>query len=193
MNISLKKQKKIRERLIEKLPEIIKARKLKKEIMEFLIETAFANLTEDERYIYENFPGLIDVYEGTSNLRITGEGFCENTINCRYYCWNNEYDSNEVFREAYFNPSYTKNTFDNLIESCPKLFRDNCSDILPLLNPTDQEKLKNKVNKFINYLIIAEKKLSKVSTIISSREINLSDIKKYSPKLYREIKLELLK
>ena len=193
MNLSLVKQKKIREIILDKLPEIIEARKLKKEIAETVVSIAKNSLTDDEKYIIEKHPGVISVYDSSSNIRIDGTGFVENDNDSicgySYYCWSNEYHSNEVFNEVYFNKGYKSNYFDEIFKDCPRLFSYCCKEVLDLVK-TEEEKdaLKKKVKKFIELIKISEKKMSKVNTIISAKEIGLRDIKEHSPKLYNIIK-----
>lgn len=196
MNISLVKQAKIRDRIMNQVPEIIEARKLKKEIAKILVNSAINSLSVHEKYMYENYPDLMISHAGVGHLYIDGTGFCDNPITKHsYWSWTREYSEKDVFDEVYFG-KYNRNKdlyeyFDKLFKGCPELFNGNCSNILDLVDEETKQLLKDLVTKFINCLREAEKKMSKVNKILTSKEIGLNDIKKYSPKLYNQIKLEL--
>ena len=195
MNISLIKQLKIRGRILDKIPEIIEARKLKKEIAKIIVTEAKKNLSECEKFMYENFPGIMMSYSDAGRICIDGSGFCDNPITNHSYwsSWSNEYNEQEIFKEVYFcKDKNCRDYYNNLFNGCPSTISYNCNNVLDIVSDeTIKQALKDLVTRFINCLREAEKKMSKINIIISSKEISLNDVKKYSPKLYKIIKLEL--
>ena len=193
MNISLVKQANIRGRILDKVPEIIEARKLKKEIAKIIVDEAKNNLSDSEKFMYENYPKIMMSHSGVGHLRVDGKGFCDKPItNYSYWSWTNVYSEGEVFKEVYFS-SYKKDYdyFNELFNNCPDIIYADCSGILNIVNEETKLMLKDLVSKFINCLREAEKKMSRINTILTAKEISLNDIKKHSPKLYNIIKLEL--
>ena len=194
MNISLVKQKEIRNRIKDMIPEIIEARKLKKEIITIITTISRSDLSDSEKYLFENFPKITNSLTGSRYLKLDGNGFCSNPISkhCSYYGWSNEYNESEIFREIYLvgGDKVSDEFFENLLNNCPDLIKGDFSNILNYIkDDNEKQELIKKVSNFINYLRIAEKKLSRLNKIISSKEIGLLDIKEYSPKLYKIIKL----
>ena len=194
MNISLVKQEKIRRRVLDKIPEIIEARKLKKEIAKIITTEARNSLSPSEKYMSENYPNIMHIYHNAARLYIDGTGFCDNPIASHsYWSWTKEYRDSEIFKEVYFcKPVEQEKYFNDIFNGCPFIIHHDCSGILDIIKDDETKQvLIDLVTRFVNCLREAERKMSKLNTILCSKEIGLNDIKNYSPKLYNIIKLEL--
>lgn len=200
MNLTLKKRKQIRSELIKKIPEVQKALELKKEIVNRLITESLSLLTEEEKWLFENYPELIQLQFKFSksdpnyyarnkhnSLIISGnDTVFEKVYNrdrrCYYYGNLNEYNSEEIFNMGEIYLIDIPNNF-------PKIFnKEDLSDFGEIFNKEVTDWFAKNIKIFNTYLMEAEKKLSKIEKILSSEMINLIDIKKNCPGLYNVIK-----
>lgn len=197
MNLTKKKQKEIRELVLKKIPEVIEALKIKDEIIKILVDNVLENISKEEKYVIDNYPEVINFQfsEETYYLRnknnsiyLSGEDDSENSVIKpkykrfrKYYSWGNEsnYDCEEVFdlSEIYYED------FQKIYPNIPNTYEKDLSNLKEVISKNKLEDLIIKIDKFNSLLVIAEKKLSKLNTILTSNLINLNDMKKKLSKI----------
>lgn len=198
MNLTKKKQKEIRGFVLKKIPEVIEALKIKDEIIKILVDNVLENISKEEKYVIDNYPEVINFQfkEETYYLRNKYNSIYLSGDECvikpkykryrKYHNWANEsdYDCEEVFElsEIYYED------FQKIYPNIPNTYKENLSNIKEVISENKLEDLINKIDKFNSLLVIAEKKMSKLNTILTSNLINLNDIRKNCPKLYKIIK-----
>lgn len=200
MNLTKKKQKEIRELIVKKIPEVKKALQIKKEIIQILVDGALKRLNKYEKYLIKNYPEVIRFQYNTekyyeknkhNSIHISGEDSEKSLIKPKYkrtrrYYWenNNDYCSDEVFdlSEIYYED------FKEITQNIPFTYNFNLSNIDFIFSNEELSVLIEKIDSFNSYLVIAEKKLQKLNTILTSNLINLNDLKKNCPGLYKIIK-----
>lgn len=202
MNLTKKKQKEIRGFVLKKIPEVIEALKIKDEIIKILVDNVLENISKEEKYVIDNYPEVInfqfseDKYylrNKHNSIYLSGECDSGNSVikpkykrYRKYYSWETEsnYDCEEVFElsEIYYED------FQKIYPNIPNTYEKNLSNLKEVISEDKLENLIIKIDKFNSLLVIAEKKLSKLNTILTSNLINLNDMRKNCPKLYKIIK-----
>lgn len=199
MNLTKKKQKEIRELVLKKIPEVIEALKVKDEIIKILVDNVLENISKEEKYVIDNYPEVINFqfsedkyYLRNKHNSIYLSGEDDSVIKPKYkryrkyYNWGNEsnYDCEEVFElsEIYYED------FQKIYPNIPNTYEKDLSNLKEVISEDKLEDLIIKIDKFNSLLVIAEKKLSKLNTILTSNLINLNDMRKNCPKLYKIIK-----